>query len=774
MIKSEAKTRAAKLRKEIDFHRYNYHVLDQETMSEAALDSLKNELFKLENEFPDLITPDSPTQRVAGAPLAKFKKAVHSLPMISLFDAFSEEDMRDWEERNRNYLKSRGSATGAVHASNSVGAMARSRNLVGATSLSRPDLYYAELKLDGLAINLKYEKGILVQGATRGDGRTGEEVTSNVKTINSIPLKLRQPTVKELRDLGLTSIAIAILDKLISSGVIEIRGEAIMTKAVFNSLNKKYAASGKALLANTRNGVAGSLRQLDPKITAERKLEFYAYDLLLSESVNEHSPKPGVAVERGSLYERGELIETRAQADKLANLLGLKTLKQNRVCQNLEEVFAFYREVEKHREALPFGIDGTVVKINDLKMWPVLGVVGKAPRYMMAYKFSAEQATTKIRDVRWQVGRTGALTPTALLEPVKVGGATISRSTLHNFDEIGRLDLRIGDTVIIERSGDVIPKVIQVLKNLRSGQEKKITPPAQCPMCGGRVAQAADEVAYRCTNKRCYAVNLRQIIHFVSKNAADLEGLGPKLIEQFLTEGLIKDAADLYAIQKADLLSLERFAEKKADNVVAIIAARRELTLERFIYGLGIRHVGEETAGLLARKFTAYLLRKKFFSDLATREGQVTVDIKLVSIATLIKYFQSLNLEDLEKLEDIGPIVAKSIGEFWTDERNLKLLEKFRANGVKLRLAARGAASGRTDFQPLVGQIFVLTGTLSSLTRAAAKDKIKMLGGAVKEAVTKETSYVVAGLEPGSKYDKAKKLGVKILEEEEFLKMIKE
>jgi DNA ligase (NAD+) len=708
MTKSAAKIRIDKLKSEIDFHRYNYHVLDRETISPAALDSLKNELFKLENEFPDLITPDSPTQRVGGRPLTKFKKAVHSVPMISLFDAFSEEDMRSWEERNNNYL---GHALAAD--------------------------YYCELKLDGLAINLRYENGFLTQGATRGDGRIGEEVTSNVKTINSIPLKLRRPTIKELEDLDFSVAAIATLNRLITTGTIELRGEAVMTKAVFNSLNKKYAASGKAVLANTRNAVAGSIRQLDPRITVERKLVFYAYDLLLTNAAT------------GRPYERGEIITTRKQADHLANLLGLKTLQQNRICHNLEEVFAFYREVEQKRESLPFGIDGTVVKVNDLQMWNILGVVGKAPRYMMAYKFSAEQATTKIRDVRWQVGRTGALTPTALLEPVKVGGATISRSTLHNFDEIGRLDLRLGDTVIIERSGDVIPKVIQVLKNLRTGREKKIAPPSKCPMCGGRVIQIAGEVAYRCANKRCYAVNLRQIIHFVSKNAADLEGLGPKLIEQFLTEGLIKDAADLYALQKPDLLSLERFAERKADNVINMIAARRELTPERFIYGLGIRHVGEETASLLARQLP---------------RGPLV-------ISDLIKYFQDLNLADLEKLEDVGPIVARSIGEFWRDEHNLKLLAKFIRNGVKLRPATPVMAnSGHSG--ALIGQIFVLTGTLASLTRAAAKDKIKALGGAVKATVTRDTNYVVAGAEPGSKYDKAKKLGVKILEEKELLKII--
>ncbi len=712
MTKIEAKNRVAKLREEIDFHRYNYHVLDRETISPAALDSLKNELFRLENEYPDLVTPDSPTQRVAGRPLSKFQKSVHSQPMISLFDAFSEEDMRAWEERNDNYLKGRGEG----------------RSRAGYKE------YYCELKLDGLAINLRYENGLLIQGATRGDGKVGENVTDNIRTINSIPLRLRLPSDKELSALNLNATESRTLSALISGGTIEVRGEAIMTKAVFSALNKKYGRAGQAVLANTRNGVAGSIRQLDSRITAERQLEFYAYDLLLAD------------------YERGELVRTRASSDRLANLLGFRTLKQNRICRSLEEVFDFYKTIEQGREKLPFEIDGTVVKVNDLKMWPILGVVGKAPRYMMAYKFSAEQATTRVKDVVWQVGRTGALTPTALLEPVKVGGATISRSTLHNFDEIGRLDLRLGDTVIIERSGDVIPKVLQVLKNLRNGSEKRIAPPKRCPMCGGPVIREPGEVAYRCANKRCYAVNLRQIIHFVSKGAADLEGLGPKLIEQFLTAGLIRDAADLYALKKEDLLSLERFAEKKADNVLAMIASRKTLDLGRFIYGLGIRHVGEETAALLASRLS---------SPLASGE---------LRIKDLIKYFQSLSVSELEDLEDVGPIVAESIAEFWRDKHNLELLEKFNARGIRLVSSDSGAKNQAR--LKLSGEIFVLTGTLSSLTRSEAKDRIKMLGGKVKETVTRETAYVVAGLEPGSKYGEAKRLGIKILDEKEFLNLL--
>jgi DNA ligase (NAD+) len=706
MKKEEAKIRIEKLKQEINYHRYNYHVLDWESITPAALDSLKNELFALENEYPELITPDSPTQRVAGKPLSKFVKAKHSQPMISLFDAFSEIDMRAWQERNENYL-----GRAWTHE------------------------YYCELKLDGLAISLRYESGQLKVGATRGDGITGENVTANVKTIQSIPLSLRRPTKDELKAAGFSESAIKTIFDLLDKGIIEARGEAIMPKKVLRDLNKKYQSLGKPLLANVRNGVAGSIRQLDSQITAERQLSFYAYDLLLGD------------------YERGTVVNTKAQLDALLRLFGLKVLKDNAVCKNLNVVFDFFNDVGKRREKLAFDIDGIVVKANDLKMWPVLGIVGKAPRYMMAYKFPAEQATTRLKDIVWQVGRTGALTPTAILEPVAVGGATIGRSTLHNFDEINRLDLRLGDTVIIERSGDVIPKVISVLKNLRTGKERKITAPTVCPMCGGKVEQLKDEVAYRCLNKRCFAVSLRVISHFVSKGAADFDGLGTKLIEQFMASGLIKDAADIYALKKSDLLSLERYAEKKADNVLATIDAKRQIDLARFIYGLGIRHVGEETARTLA----AMVIK-----DLHPHKNQP------VAIRELITIFQSKSEEELAQMEDIGPIVAESIYSFWRDAKNLELLKKFEHNGVNLIIGAISQAnSGK-----LTGKIFVLTGSLVGLTRDAAKDKIRALGGKTTESVTRNTDYVVAGENSGSKYDKAKELGIAILSEDEFLQMI--
>lgn len=711
MNKIEAKQRIEKLKKEIDIHRYNYAVLDKETLDPVILDDLKAELFRLENEHPDLITPDSPTQRVAGEVSDKFQKTTHSIPMISLFDAFSEADMIAWQERNENYLKKK----------------------------INPD-YYCELKLDGLALNLKYESSLFSLAATRGDGKVGENVSANAKVIDSIPLKLRQPKLEELQQLNLKPKEIDRLLNIITTGQIEIRGEAIMTKAVFLSLNKKYQKLGKALLANTRNAVAGSIRQLDPKISAERKLVFYPYDLILSDS-------------QGVLA-RGDIISTRLQADRLASLLGFKMLKENNLAPGLKNVFEFFQAIEKKRSQLAFDIDGVVVKFNNLKDWEDLGVVGKAPRYMMAYKFSAEKASTKVKDIVWQVGRTGTLTPTAVLEPVKVGGALISRSTLHNFDEIKRLDLRLGDTVIIERSGDVIPKVISVLTSLRVGTEKKIKVPTTCPICEGRIEKVATEVAYRCQNKNCYAVNLRKISHFVSKAGVDMLGLGPKLIEQFLTSGLIKDAADLYTIKKEDLMSLERFAEKKADNVIQTISEKRNLDLAAFIFALGIRHVGEETAELLAQEIV--------------KQKKDKLEIK-----DLIDFFQTKDENYFLSLADVGPIVALSINNFWHDEHNLQLLNKFALVGLNLSSEKINNQSNKKGDNSLATKIFVLTGSLNSLTRQEAKDKIKRAGGKIASDISVKTDYLLLGENPGSKLEKAKKLGIKIITEADFLALIK-
>jgi len=438
-------------------------------------------------------------------------------------------------------------------------------------------------------------------------------------------------------------------------------------------------------------------------------------------------------------------LEKHEQEHELAELLGFKVLKQNKYCSNLDEVFAFHHSLEKNKDRLPFACDGVVVKINNLALWPLLGVIGKGPRYIMAYKFSAEQATTKIREVIWQVGRTGVLTPTAVLDPVRVGGATITHATLHNMDEIKRLGLKIGDTVIIERAGDVIPKVVKTLPKLRSGNEKEIKVPKKCAICGSPVEKIVGEVAYRCLNKNCYAVNLRRLIHWASKGAMDIAGLGEKIVEQLFKEGLVADISDFYKLEIGDLEPLERFADKKADNLVKAIAAKKTVELARFIYGLGIRHAGEETAEMLSKA-----LKNK--------------SRKVIDLAFAIK---KMGVEGLENLPDVGPIMAESIYEWFSDKRNIDLLKKLEKNGVKIIQPVVDVRQ-----QKLAGQIFVLTGAMAGLTRPEAKVKIRKLGGKVAAQVSKGTDYVVAGENPGGKYDKAKKLGVKIIDEKEFIKMM--
>ncbi|MFH1523312.1 MAG: NAD-dependent DNA ligase LigA [Patescibacteria group bacterium] len=703
MNKKEVKKRIEKLRKEINHHRYLYHVLDKPEISDGVWDSLKNELQVLENKFPEFITPDSPTQRIGGKPLDKFLKVGHSSPMMSLFDSFNEQDMKDWE--------------GRLEKIKNEDLRFKNKKLN----------YFCELKLDGLAMSLKYENGIFVQGATRGDGRVGEDVTQNLKTIESIPLKLRQPKENELKKAGLSAKECQSILQVITNGFIEVRGEAIMSKLVFNNLNKKYKKEGKPILANPRNGAAGSIRQLNSKLAAERKLDFYVYSLVTDLGLVKHD-----------------------QEHQLAKLLGFKALSQNKQAKNLDDVFKFHEYWEKNKEKLPFECDGVVAKINDLALWSKLGVVGKGPRYMMAYKFAAEQATTKVKEVNWQVGRTGVLTPIALLKPVRVGGVTVSHSTLHNMDEIKRLGLRIGDTVIIERAGDVIPKVVEVLSKLRQGDEKKIQLPKTCPMCGGRVERVSGEVAYRCANKNCYAINFRRLIHWAGRGALNIEGLGKKIIEQLVKEGLVKDVGDFYKLTEEDLKPLERFADKSAENLIASINAKKKVDLPRFLIGLGIRHLGEEMANELAKQIS-----HEFKNEWP-------------QINELVNIIQKKSIEDWENIKDIGPIAANSIYGWFHDEKNLKLLEKLEKNGVKISNGEFRMANAK-----LSGKTFVLTGSLESLTREEAKAKIRELGGNVTSSVSKNIDYVVAGKEPGSKYDKAKKLGVRVIDEGEFKKITK-
>lgn len=686
MAKEETKKRIDKLKNEINHHRFLYHVEDKPSISDAALDSLKNELFKLEMQYPELITADSPTQRVGGQALDKFEKVGHSVPMLSLFDAFSREDMTDWEKRFKKLI------------------LGKEKDIN----------YYTELKLDGLAIALRYEAGILTLGATRGDGKVGENVTHNLKTFESVPLSLRLPSEKELGDMDFSKEQIDLIVDSIKNGIIEIRGEAVMSKKVFKQINKEYEKAGKAPFANPRNGAAGSIRQLDPKLAAERKLDFYAYSIVTDLDLTTHE-----------------------QEHQLAKLLGFKVIEYNKYCLSLSDVFDIHAYWDKHRSSLPYECDGLVVKINNLSLWSLLGVVGKAPRYMMAYKFAAEQVTTVLKNVVWQVGRTGILTPTAVLEPVQVGGVVVGHATLHNMDEIERLGIKIGDTVIIERAGDVIPKIVQALPNLRTGQEKNISLPEHCPQCGSEAKKIAGEVAYRCTNENCYAVQLRRLIHWASKGALDIEGLGPKIIEQLVREGLVGDIADFYSLSIGDLKPLERFADKSAENLIKSISEKKRISLARFLFGLGIRHVGEESAIVLAEKFRSLGALKK------------------------------ASLVELENIYDFGGVMANSVFGWFNDKINLKLLEKLESLGVEP--ISPEIIQKNSEFK---GKSFVVTGTLDSLTRDEAKAKIRELGGSISASVSAKTDFVVVGENPGSKYEKAIELGIKILSEEEFVKLI--
>ncbi len=685
MDKKQTKNRVEKLKEVIRRHRYQYHVLDEPKVTDAVFDTLKNELEELERQFPEFITPDSPTQRVGGRALEKFKKVSHSVPMLSLHDAFGEQEMKDWEER---ILK-----------------------LVPGEDLD----YFCELKLDGLAISLLYEKGVFVRGATRGDGKTGEDVTQNIKTIPSIPLRLREPKESELRKAGFGEKDVVKIIKAVKSGEIELRGEVVMTIKVFEDLNKDLEKKGKPKLANPRNAAAGSIRQLDPKITASRKLDFYAYSMVTQLGQIRHE-----------------------QEHALAKVLGFKTIEQNKFCEAIKDVLDFHHRWETKKENLPFESDGVVVVVDQLEFQKRLGRVGKAPRWMIAYKFPPEEAITVVEDIKIQVGRTGVLTPVAILRPVEIRGAIISRATLHNEDEIKRLDLKIGDTVVVGRAGDVIPDVKKVIKELRTGKEKHFKMPTKCPICKEKTKLDKGGILLRCINPKCSSKKRRGMQYFVSRGAFNIEGMGPKIIDALSDNGLIQDAADIFELKEGDLVPLERFAEKSAKNLVESIAARKKISLARFIIALGIMHVGEETAYVLVDKFGNLENIKK-----ATRE-------------------------DLEQISDIGPVVAESIYDWFRDDYNKDFLERLLKN---VQIEEKAATPKKA--QKLAGQKFVLTGSLATMSRDEAKTKIRELGGQTSSTVSKETDFVIAGDKPGSKYQKAKSLGIKILTEDEFIKKFK-
>jgi DNA ligase (NAD+) len=663
-----ARQEIEKLRDQLRHHEYRYHVLDDPEISDAAYDKLMNRLKELEAANPKLITADSPTVRVGGPPRAGFRTMRHARPMLSLDNAFSYDVLRDFDRRVRQ-------------------------------SSGREKIeYVAEHKFDGLSISLQYEKGVLISGVTRGDGTAGEDVTANVRTIRSIPLRIDPAVLKQAK----------------VPANFDVRGEVLMTHRAFEAMNRQQEEAGGKIFVNPRNAAAGSVRVLDPSITAQRRLEFFAYYLL----VDGEEPFP-------------------KHSD---SLLALKTLRFRassdwKLCEGIDEVIAYCDAWEPKREALAYDIDGVVVKVNSTPIQHELGFTSKAPRWAIAYKYPARQETTVVNDIRVQVGRTGTLTPVAFLEPVQVGGVTVSRSTLHNMDEIDRLGVQIGDTVLIERAGEVIPHVLKVTK---PGEHR--TPfqmPTKCPECGSTIHKEADEVAYRCVNAACPAKRRESLLHFASRHAMDIDGLGDKIVDQLVSKGLVKDVADLYSLELDDLTALDRMGEKSAQNLLDEIAASRKNALSRVIYALGIRMVGERTAQLLAAHFSS-------LDDLADASE-----------------------EKLLEVGEVGPKIAAVIAEFFSEAANQKLIRKLDQVGLRPAGEKRVVKS-----QKFAGKSFVFTGGLANRSREEAAQMVVQHGGKISGSVSKKTSYVVVGTDPGSKYDKAKELAVPILTESEFEKLV--
>ena len=666
----EVLERLEKLKKTIEHHRYLYHVLDKEEISPEALDSLKNELVEIESQYPELITSDSPSQRVAGKPLPEFVKVPHKVSQWSFNDAFSPEDMHDFDKRVRRFLEK-------TSLKNSV------------------PTYIAELKIDGLKVILEYEKGILKTAATRGDGKVGEDVTANVRTIDSVPLQLNEP-----------------IDIIVV-------GEVWMSKSNLKRLNDIRAKEGEPLFANPRNVAAGSIRQLDPKIAASRKLDSFIYDIV---------------------YPENKIGKTQDEELKILQKLGFKVNNHFKLCKNIDEVIKYWDEWQKKAQKEDYLLDGVVVKVNEKSIQDALGYTGKAPRFAIAFKFPAEQVTTVVEDIQLQIGRTGVLTPVAHLRPVLVAGSTVSRATLHNEDEIKRLDVRVGDTVVIQKAGDVIPDIVKVLTEMRTGKEKAYIFPTHVAICGGdgSIEKIPGQVAYRCVNKNSVAQQKRKLYHFAGKHAFDIDGLGPKIIDVLLENNLISSYEDIFTLKRGDLLNLPRFAEKSVDNLIASIEKSRKVSLARFIISLSIPQVGEETANDLANHFRSINVLKE--TDRTT----------------------------LEALNGVGPVVAEEVYKWFRDKNNKKILERL-LKEVKIE---NPAALPKRAEGPFSGKTVVLTGTLSKMGRDEAKEEIRKRGGDVSSSVSVKTDYVVAGEEAGSKYDKAVELGVKILDESEFLKML--
>jgi DNA ligase (NAD+) len=656
------------LREKLRYHEYRYYVLDDPEISDAAYDRLMNRLKELEAAHPELVTPDSPTVRVGGAPREGFSTVRHAPPMLSLDNAFSYEALRDWDRRVRE-----GSG----------------QEKIG---------YIAEHKFDGLSISLQYEDGVLARGVTRGDGTTGEDVTPNAKTIRSIPLR----------------VDAAVLKKVKLPADFEVRGEVMMTKKAFEALNREQERIGGKIFVNARNSAAGAVRVLDPSITAARRLDFFAYYLLVDGKV--------------PFAKHSESLQALKQ-------LRFRASDDWKLCAGIEAVIAYCEDWDAKREKLAYEIDGVVIKVNSIAIQNELGYTSRAPRWAIAFKYPARQETTVVNDIIVQVGRTGTLTPVAVLEPVQVGGVTVSRSTLHNMDEIERLGLQIGDTVLIERAGEVIPHVLKVVKEGKNRRPFRM--PKHCPECGSTIHHVEGEVAYRCVNAACPAKRKESILHFAGRHAMNIDGLGDKIVDQLVDKGLVKDVADLYVLKEDEVAGLERMAEKSAQNLLEEIEASKKNSLARLIYALGIQFVGERTGQLLAEHFSS-------LEELAEAKE-----------------------EELEEVPEVGPKVAASIVEFFSEPANRQLIKKLNKAGVHPTAEKRVVRS-----QKLAGKSFVFTGGLANRSREEAGEIVQQHGGKVSGSVSKKTDYVVVGTDPGSKYDKAKELGVTILSEAEFEKLL--
>jgi DNA ligase (NAD+) len=721
MNKEEAKARIEKLKGSINQYRYDYHVLNKSTIPDAALDSLKHELTKLEGQFPELITADSPSQRVAGEPLQQFNKVEHKTRMLSLNDMFSKGETGEW--------------------------IARISKLIPGKKWN----YLVEPKLDGLAVSLIYENGQFVLGSTRGDGRVGEDVTQNLRTIDAIPLSLNLEQISSSTSAtnAVVEITRGSKNNHIDSGSnvrndnekdgnrpfantrdvrlkgrIEIRGEVVISRKNFAKINKEQENKGLPIYANPRNLAAGSIRQLDPKLAASRKLDFVAYQV----------------IDDGT-------IKTHQEEHRLITEWGFKSL-ETKLCKTLDEIEQFLVHIHSVRDGLVYQTDGAVITVNEKELWGPLGIVGKAPRYSVAYKFAAEEVTTKVLDIEVQVGRTGALTPVAIMEPVLVAGSTVSRATLHNEDEIMRKDVRIGDTIILRKAGDVIPEVVSVLIELRSGKEKQFVMPNTCPLCESKIIRSKGEAVSRCSNKGCYGQEKETIIHFVSRLAMDIDGAGEAVIEQLMENGLIRDVTDLYFVKFDELKSLERFAEKSAQNLIEAIVKSKSVVLNRFIYGLGIRHVGEVTAYSLARFISEKIKQNEY------------------GVKELWHAMHLISLEDWQNIDDVGGVVGQSIFEYVHSKHTQELMDKF----AKAKIVIKAPAV-RTNL-PLQGNTLVLTGELKSITREDAEMRIRELGGKASGSVSAKTNYVIVGENPGSKAKKAQELGIKIINEAEAFKLL--